>query len=134
MRLVQSHTDYAARAIMFIARSGQGTVVSTADLERELGLPRPFLRKILQELQKQGVLTSSKGNKGGFCLNLPPDKIYLIDLMNIFQGGVQLTECIFHQRVCPNVSSCPIRKNVKDIERSIVSILSGITIADLLEK
>lgn len=133
MRLIQSHTDYATRAIIFIAKAG-GEVISTAALERELDLPRPFLRKILQELQKQGILASSKGNKGGFWLNFPAEKIYLIDLMNIFQGGVQLTECIFRSRVCPNVRECPIRKNVKDIEQSIVSKLNSITIADLMKQ
>jgi DNA-binding IscR family transcriptional regulator len=44
-------------------------------------MPGPFLRKMLQILNKEGLLISYKGKDGGFALTLPPEKISLIDLM-----------------------------------------------------
>ena len=97
MKLITRDTDYAIRALMYIASAGDG-VVSVAEIEKKLGLPRPFLRKILQVLQKQGVLRSIKGNRGGFLLAVPAKKIILADLIEIFQGKITFTECFLKKK------------------------------------
>ena len=55
MKLITKDTDYAVRAIMYIAGSDK-KIVSTAELMENLRLPRPFLRKILQVLVKHRIL------------------------------------------------------------------------------
>ncbi|MCK5580459.1 MAG: Rrf2 family transcriptional regulator [Candidatus Omnitrophica bacterium] len=132
MKLITRDTDYAIRALMYIASAGDG-VVSVAEIEKKLGLPRPFLRKILQVLQKQGVLRSIKGNRGGFLLAVPAKKIILADLIEIFQGKITFTECFLKKKECPDTRKCSVRKKIKNIEKTVVSELKQITIASLLE-
>lgn len=130
MKLINKNTDYAARALIFIAQR-KGELVSTMDLENYLGLPRPFLRKILQVLQINSILESIKGNKGGFKLNKDPKDILLIDLMKIFQGDFKLTDCIFKKNICPNAGTCLIRKQVSEIEVMVFSKLKKVTLKSL---
>ena len=132
MKLITRDTDYAIRALMYIA-SSKNDIVPTAEIEKKLGLPRPFLRKILQILQKKGVLKSFKGNKGGFLLAVPAKKIFLADLMKIFQSKITFTECFLKKKVCPNIKKCPVRKKIKNIEKTVVSELKQISIDSLLE-
>lgn len=130
MKLINKNTDYAVRALLYIGRSGQ-KIVSTTQLEQELKLPRPFLRKILQSLQKANILRSVKGNKGGFMLKRSLDKVFLTDVIKVFQGDISLTDCIIKKRICPDVKTCLIRKKVKSLEKFIVNDLEKTTIASL---
>ncbi len=131
MNLVTRSTDYAIRAILYMAKQG-GALVSTADLDRDLKLPRPFMRKTLQVLQKEGYLKSVKGYKGGFQLQRPPAKIYLIDLMRIFQGEISLGDCLFKKKICHCTATCPLRREIKVMEQDLLRKLKTITVADLL--
>ena len=132
MNLLTRNTDYAVRAILYMAQHA-GTLVSTADLDRDLKLPRPFMRKTLQVLQQQGHLRSVKGYKGGFQLLRPPEKIYLIDIMRIFQGEVSLGDCLFKKKICHCVASCPLRRQVKSMEQDLLKRLKAVTVADLMK-
>ena len=52
------------------------------------------MRKILQILNKKKMLKSHKGKGGGFELSVNPDKIFLLDLVWIFQGPLKINEFI----------------------------------------
>lgn len=132
MKLITRDTDYAVRALCFIAESKK-KVVSAAELIKELRMPRPFLRKLLQILNKHGILESYKGLGGGFALNLPADKIYLLDLVEIFQGPLKLNECLFKKRLCPNRSICRLRRKIEGIQRNVFLELKTVNIAGLLK-
>ncbi len=131
MKLITRDTDYAVRALCFIAQK-QGGIIPVEDLVKELKMPRPFLRKILQLLNKKGILRSYKGQCGGFAVGVPVGKLYLIDLIEIFQGPLKLNECLFKKRLCPNICACRLRKRIKNIERNVLAELKSITISDLL--
>ena len=55
MKLITRDTDYAVRALVFIAKQKE-EIVSVRDLVEKLKIPKPFLRKILQLLNKKGLL------------------------------------------------------------------------------
>ena len=132
MKLITRDTDYAIRALILISESKK-TFLSTTTIQQELDLPRPFLRKILQILQKSGVLKSIKGNKGGFLLAVSPKNISIADLIEIFQGKITLSDCFLKKEICPEIGTCNIRKKIKNIEAGVVSNLQKITIASLLK-
>jgi Rrf2 family protein len=132
MNLLARDTDYAVRAILYMAQH-EGALVSTADLDRDLKLPRPFMRKTLQVLQKEGYLTSVKGYKGGFRLDRKPSQIRLIDLMHVFQGEISLGDCLFKKKICHCVATCPLRRQVKSMEQDLLKKLKSITVADLMK-
>ena len=133
MNLITRHTDYAVRALLYMAKH-DGQLVSTADLDQDRKLPRPFMRKILQILQKEGYLSSVKGRKGGFRLERSLEKMRLIDLMRIFQGEVSLGDCLFRKKVCDCIRTCPLRKEVKSAEGVLLDRLRSITLAGLMRK
>ncbi len=133
MKLITRDTDYALRALCFIARH-KDKIVSAAELVEQLKIPRPFLRKILQILNKKRILKSYKGKGGGFLLALPAHKIFLVDLIEIFQGALRLNECFFKKMACPNTKTCALRKKINSIERYVTHELKSITLASLLRK
>ncbi|MCP4650863.1 MAG: Rrf2 family transcriptional regulator [PVC group bacterium] len=133
MKLITRDADYAIRAVCFIAKQGTNKV-SVEELVREMKMPRPFLRKVLQILNKSKILKSYKGQGGGFTLALSPDKISLLGLIEVFQGKLKLNECTFKKQVCPNMRLCRVKKKVDSIQKFVVSELQGITVASLLKE
>jgi Rrf2 family protein len=133
MKLITRNTDYAVRALCCIAEQ-EKNIVSTDQMVQNLQMPRSFLRKILQILNKKGLLNSYKGKGGGFTLALPPEKISLIDVMKIFQGPTRLNECKFKKSDCPYTSDCLLKKKIDEIEKEVVIKLKVITIASIIKK
>ena len=130
MRLINRNTDYAVRAISYISRQEE-KVISVSRLVERLNAPRPFLRKILQILNKKGILISYKGQGGGFALARKPEEIFLTDLIETLQGEIKLNECLFKKMLCPDIKNCGLKKKIDAIERYVVSQLKSITIASL---
>ena len=130
MKLITRDTDYAVRALCYIAGHKEKTV-SAGELVKTLKMPRPFLRKILQALQKEGILSSCKGKGGGFQATEPLEEVLLVDVIKVFQGPLQLFECVFKKRLCPNRPRCALRKKIIRIQERAVSDLEAITIGSL---
>jgi len=131
MKLITRDTDYAIRALCFIAKC-EKEIVPVSELNRNLRIPGPFLRKILQILNKKGMLKSYKGKGGGFMLAFAPNKIFLADLIEIFQGSLKLNECIFKKRICPDIKTCKLKKRIDAIQKHVISELKDITLVSLL--
>ena len=131
VKLITRNTDYAIRAVTSIAKNGKG-VVSVAELVKELRLPMPFLRKIMQALGKKGLIKSYKGPGGGFKLTAAPKNIYLSDIISVFQGPLRLNECIFRKSRCANTRICPLKKKIDAIERHVREEVDSITVASLI--
>ena len=131
MKLITRDTDYAVRALCQIARN-KNRVTSVHELVDELKMPRPFLRKILQRLNKERLLKSFKGKNGGFILALPAEKIYLVDLIKVFQGPIKVNECVLRKNLCPDTNVCILRQKISGIEKQVVSQLKTINITSLM--
>lgn len=130
MKLITRNTDYALRAICYISK--QKDLVSVDELVKQLGVPRPFMRKILQRLNREKILESYKGQGGGFRLIVLPKKINVIQIMGIFQKEVGLSECFLKKNICPNRGKCILRKKIQIIENSVLGQLKKINIAALI--
>ena len=132
MKLITRDTDYALRAVCFIAKQNS-EIVPVSRMIKELKMPGPFLRKILQVLNRKGMLKSHKGQGGGFSLGVTPEKIYLVKLAEIFQGPLKLNDCIFKRKPCPSVKVCALSAKLERIEKIVKKELSLITIASLMK-
>jgi Rrf2 family protein len=106
----------------------QKDTVTTALLEKELGIPRPFLRKIFLILKDGGLVTSAKGNMGGFKLVRQAKEISIADIVRVFQPDETMTNCYLEGRICKNNATCLLRHEVKKIEEYAHKRFKKITI------
>ena len=132
MRLVTKNIHYAIKSLLYLTEEPQ-QVISARALAVALKIHRPFLRKILQILSKHKILKSLKGKGGGFILNVQPHKLRIIDVINIFQVGVDIINCIFGKEICSQANSCLLRKRLQNIEDKLRKELNTITIATLFK-
>lgn len=131
MKLITKETDYALRALVNLARADG--YLSSREIAGREKVPLHFLRRILQKLIKAGVLESREGVAGGVRLKAQPRDIRLTDVIKIFQGKIQFSECVFKKKICTNHATCVIRKRVEEIENQVADEFGNTTIADLLQ-
>ncbi len=132
MKLITKNTDYAVRAVLFLA-GRQKEFISSREIARRNEIPLPFLRRILQVLIREGVIDSREGVDGGVRLRRKPEDITLGGLISLFQGEIQLSECMFRKKVCRNRSTCVLRRRIKEMEKKLATEFQKITIKILLK-
>ena len=132
MKLITRDTDYAIRAISCIAKQSC-SVISVTELVKCLKMPRPFLRKILQALNRKKLVRSYKGKGGGFSLPISPNKLSLFRIITAFQGPIRLNDHTFRKMVCPHIKDCRVKKRLDQIEKMMIAQLKAISIADIIK-
>ena len=130
MRLVNRETHQAIRALLAMAEDGLDKT-TVAELSKRTDIPRPFLRKIVQILSREGILKSSRGKGGGFSFAFLPERIFLTRLIQIFQGSIKLHECLFRTKFCNDLKACPLRRKIQKLENTMLAELAATTIGSL---
>lgn len=131
MKLMTRDTDYAIRALCVIAKCDK-KMLSSNQLMKETKITKPFLRKILQVLNRNGIMKSHKGRGGGFVVLKDPKHISVMDIIEIFQGTIKLSEHVLKKKRCPEIKRCRLKNKLDAIEESVKRQLKLITIESLL--
>ncbi|MEA2081463.1 MAG: Rrf2 family transcriptional regulator [Elusimicrobiota bacterium] len=125
-------TGYAVRAILELAQK-RGEFISSRQISKSQRIPYQFLRRILQELIGHELVLSKGGRSGGFKVARNPDLITVVDVMNIFQGEIQLSDCMFRNKPCVHRSNCVLRKRIVKIDEKVKNEFKNISIGGLLK-
>lgn len=131
MKLITKEVSYAFRALACMSAAGK-KIMTVEEVAGSLGIPGPFLRKILQMLNKRKLVGSVKGRGGGFYVALPLRKIKLLDLIEVFQGPFRLSEHFLRGKNCPNVRKCRLKEKLDSIEKYVVGRLRKIDLSSLV--
>jgi Rrf2 family cysteine metabolism transcriptional repressor len=79
--------DYACRVMAELARlHGSGALAQIEHLAETEAVPSAFLAQILLKLRDSGLITSRRGNQGGYTLARPADEISLYDILVAVEG------------------------------------------------
>ncbi|MBN1279683.1 MAG: Rrf2 family transcriptional regulator [Chlorobiaceae bacterium] len=131
MKVLTKNTDYAIRALLSLGAAKSG-YLSARVISLEQEIPYQFLRRLLQEMIRHGLVSSKEGAGGGFMLAKAPDDIRVRELIEIFQGRVQVSECMFRKQICANRARCVLRHEILRIEQVVEREFDNITIGKLL--
>ncbi|OGS45588.1 MAG: hypothetical protein A2539_07115 [Elusimicrobia bacterium RIFOXYD2_FULL_34_15] len=132
MKFFKKNTDYAVRAIMYLARN-RDRFISSSEISEKEGISLYFMRRILQILTNKKIVTSKEGISGGVKLSADVNTINVAKLMKIFQGRIELSDCKLKKDACPKRSQCVIRKRIKYIESKVITEFNNITVEGLLK-
>lgn len=128
---ITRQADYAIRAVRYLAKQGQGKLVSTTTIAKEMKIPSSFLAKIISLLAIQGYLKTSRGARGGVTLARPPSDISLLDVVEVIDGPIQLNECNGDHKECDFIEECLVHPIWEEVQESLVSKLKSTTFATL---
>jgi Rrf2 family protein len=128
---------YAIRAVLYLASQPESAgKTGIKKISYDLDLPSPFLAKILQQLAKRKILSSTKGPHGGFSLLKDPKKVTLYDIVITIDGDEVFTDCIMHHGTCPGADTgkkhCPLHEDYSKTRNDRMNLFRDKTIYDLV--
>ena len=133
MKLLAKNTDYVVRALIVLAMK-RGQFISAREIAKYQNIPYQFLRQILQKLIQNKIVVSKEGIGGGVRIVKSPSKISVLELIEMFQGNLELSDCMFRNKICQNRKTCVLRPEIKRIEKNVALEFSKVTIEKLVKK
>lgn len=121
-------TGYAILALSCIG-SWKGDWVLSRTIHECTGVPMPYLRKILFQLSRTGLIETKRGYQGGFCLERAPGEVSLLEVIRAVEPE-RASDCLLGLAGCSDATPCPVRSFWKREQARIEANLERLTLAD----
>src|ERR1700733_3371988 len=128
--------DYSLKALLLLAeRYPTTSPVRVEEIAESQDIPENYLRRLLIELKRGGLVASQKGPNGGYMLARPPARITMADVVEIIEGDYTPVECLEESSTtCSREQPCAMRDVWREVRDSVNGILRGVTLQALSEK
>src|ERR1700719_1924350 len=128
--------DYSLKALLMLAdRYPSAQPLRVEEIAAVQGVPENYLRRLLIELKRGGLVLSQKGPSGGYMLARAPARITMADVVEIIEGDYTPVECLEESSAtCPRETPCAMRDVWREVRDSVNGILRGVTLQALSEK
>lgn len=117
--LYSTGSEYAIRAMAYLAGCPRDYYSSLEEIVGHNGLRSPFMAKTLHQLVKQKLIVSQKGPGGGFALLNKPRDISLLDIVRAIDGELDLTRCAVGLAKCSDKMPCPLHSSWLHVRNNI---------------
>jgi Rrf2 family protein len=130
--MLSNASKYTIRAVLFLAeKSNKDNKFGALEIAEKLEIPSHFIAKLLQQLAKNKIISSSKGPNGGFYLTPKNLKLKVCDILNVIEIKNVFEGCFLGLPNCGDENPCPVHYIVKDFKINIVNKFEQQTIQDL---
>jgi len=123
-------TDYATVLLARLAAQPQSQFTS-AQLAAGSHLATPTVSKLLKQLQRGGLVASTRGAHGGYRLARPAGEITAAQILDAMEGPMALTDCARHEHQCGIESTCGVGRAWQRVNVAIRRSLQEISLLDL---
>ena len=121
---------YAVMALVELAAQGDGPAQIRA-LAAASGVPRPFLAKLIPQLVRAGIITSTRGRRGGIAFARPPTGISLAQVVRAVDGDRVFADCPFSTAPCRGRDGCPLAPLWDPVREELVAFLEDTDLAQV---
>ncbi|MBS0613968.1 MAG: SUF system Fe-S cluster assembly regulator [Proteobacteria bacterium] len=123
-------TDYATVLLAVLAQEPEQHRAATELAERTL-LSSATVSKVLKELQRAGLVQSSRGSQGGYRLARDPDRITAAQILDVFEGPIAITECASGRSRCCIEEACGVGSAWQRVSAAVRHALEDVTLRQL---
>jgi Rrf2 family cysteine metabolism transcriptional repressor len=129
--------DYCLKALIMLAdRYPSGQPQRVEELAAVQNIPENYLRRLLIELKRGGLVTSQKGPNGGYLLARHPSRITMADVVHLIEGDYAPVECLEEgsaDTLCNPGETCAMRDVWREVRDSVNGILARTTLQSLTD-
>lgn len=123
-------TDYATVILAALAQAPE-KVQTSAALAEQTRLSLPTVSKLLKQLQRSGLVASTRGLRGGYQLARPATEISAGAILDALEGPVALTDCASGHGQCGIERTCRVGHVWQKVNLTIRRALDEISLAQL---
>lgn len=124
---------YAVTAMLDLAIHAIEGPVSLADISERQEISLSYLEQIFAKLRQNKLVSSVRGPGGGYRLSRARQEISVVQIIDAVNESIDSTNC-GGQGNCQRGEQCLTHQLWCDLSEQIHLFLSGITLAQLIEK
>ncbi|WP_299534256.1 Rrf2 family transcriptional regulator [uncultured Streptomyces sp.] len=128
---ISAKADYATRALMELARE-PGRPLTCEAIASSQEIPFRFLKSVVGELRRAGLVRSQRGCEGGYWLGRPADQITLLDVVRAVDGEVLTLRGEPLAGLAYPSPAAALPGVWRQIEEAAVAVLGGLPLTSLL--
>ncbi|MGB2572412.1 RrF2 family transcriptional regulator [Micromonospora citrea] len=128
MKLNRS-TDMALRIAMLSATASTRSTVE--ELAERLDLPRSHVAKVVQRLQRIGVLVTIRGRSGGVAFAEGAEELTVGQVVRAFEGEEEVVAC--EESGCTLRADCRLRGHLRRAQAAFLAVLDDVRLGDLVD-
>jgi Rrf2 family cysteine metabolism transcriptional repressor len=91
--MFSTKAEYGVRVMIALGRRRGHGPVSLAEIADSEGLPLGYLEHLVAGLRKAGLVSSTRGARGGYELGRAPAEITMAEVVNALEGTVTPMQC-----------------------------------------
>jgi Rrf2 family transcriptional regulator, iron-sulfur cluster assembly transcription factor len=126
--------EYAIHSIVYLGNKPQDKVTLVSEVAGAIEVPETYLRKIFQQLARNGIVRSLRGAHGGFLLAKDPSEISLKDIVEAIDGSLPEYNCLKDRRSCDISNPCPVKDAFDEARLKMAEVLENVSLQDLQRK
>jgi len=127
--------EYGVRLMVELARHHGDGPVSLAEMADHEDLPRPYLEQLVVSLREAGLVTSTRGARGGYQLTREPGSIRMSEVIEALEGPIAPMVCAsndpLHEGACERTGYCNVNALWVRVRSAVVHALDSMSLADL---
>lgn len=133
--MLSNASKYAIRAVLFLAaKSTINNKYGSAKISEELDIPLHFIAKLLQKLAKSGIISSTKGPKGGFFMTTENLQNNICAVLNEIESEKIFEHCFMGIHSCNAKNPCPVHHIVAPFKANLLAKFDQQTIAEFAKE
>jgi Rrf2 family protein len=133
---VSAQEEYGLRCLMQMARGGAEKSLSITEISRAEGLSAPNVAKLMRIMRLGGLVSSVRGQAGGYALARPAEDITLDQVLKVLGGPLFESQfCDRHtgiEKKCTHRGDCSMRPVWMKLQSLVGEVLTRTSLDDLL--
>jgi Rrf2 family protein len=132
---ITTWAEYGVICALHLARRADEGPVTGRQIAAKERLPADYVEQILLRLRRAGVVTSTRGARGGYALARPASETTIRSVIHASELETFDLHCVTHPVESDRCSAshlCSIRPVWVLLQQKIDDVLEGVCLADLL--
>ena len=131
--MLSNSAKYALKAVLYLAlHTNEDNKLMVKDIYSRINVPQSYLAKLMQKLSKNGIISSSRGPKGGFYTSDQNIDLPLIRVVELIDGEQRLRSCMLSIHECDSENPCALHDLVGNANSFFIKNLEETTIKQLI--
>jgi Rrf2 family transcriptional regulator, cysteine metabolism repressor len=127
--------EYGVRLMVQLGRRYGNGPASLTEIAADEDLPRAYLEQLVTSLRDAGLVTATRGARGGYELTAPPSQIRMGQVLRALEGPIAPMFCASDDpdhAECARTARCTVNLLWLKVRDAIAGTLDSLTLADLV--
>ncbi|MAS95365.1 MAG: transcriptional regulator [Verrucomicrobiales bacterium] len=128
--MLSQTVEYALRAMVYLA-SAEEEVCPVDEVAEGTKVPPSYLSKVLQNLNRAGLVQSKRGLQGGYHLSKDPTETTILDVVNAVEPIERIHTCPLELK-SHGTNLCPLHRRLDSAMAEVERAFGTTTLQELI--